>query len=174
MSDKNARGFRINPLPRSSLTSELSSQIDSAREAGVLSDSLPVQIWAYRPEIAGKWLSLLSEFHNESILDERIRELMRLKIASVTNCDICQLARKSDRVSEADIACIDGDDGVFTDAERAAMNYAYLFATDFQSIGCDMFTALKEYFSEAEIVEITMYCALMLGGGRMTFVHRKS
>ncbi|WP_416877524.1 carboxymuconolactone decarboxylase family protein [Litorimonas sp.] len=174
MSDKYLDSFRIDPLPIKALAPRLHDQILDALDAGVLSDGLPVQIWAHRPELASKWLTLLSAFHTGSVLDERLRELMRLKIAAVTDCDICQLGRKSERVSEADIACIQKKDDRFTPPEQAAMEYAHLFASDYQSIGEQVFDDLRKYFSEAEIVEINMYCALMLAGGRMTYVHRET
>jgi len=162
----------IDPIPLDQLSTALQSDIAKARANGVLSTTLPVQIWAHRPELATRWLSLLSAFHEESLVKERTRELMRLKIAAVTNCNTCQVARKSDSVSEEDIDCMDANDERFSRAEHAAMTYAHLFASNFQDIGPAEFEALRAYYTEPEIVEISMYCALMLAGGRMTYVQR--
>lgn len=165
---------KIDPgtTPMIDLPMALQFDIASARATGVLSTTLPVQIWGHRPELATRWLSLLTAFHQDSLLNERTRELMRLKIAAVTNCNACQIARKSDSVSEEDIACLEADDDRFTSAENDAMNYAHLFASNYQDIGPTEFEALRTHYTEAEIVEISMYCSLMLAGGRMTYVQR--
>lgn len=162
----------IDPIPLSQLSTDLQAAISSARACGVLSTPLPVQVWAHCPELASRWLSLLCAFYENSTLQDRTRELMRLKIAAVTNCPVCQLARKSDSVSEQDIACIELDDERFTPAEHAAMSYAHLFASNYQDIGVAEFNALRAHYSEPEIVEISMYCSMMLAGGRMTYVQR--
>lgn len=172
MLNSNQDVFRVTPRRLIELPLNLQNQINKAYASGVLSDTQPVQIWAHRPELASKWLDLLSAFHTNSLINERTRELMRLKIASVTNCDLCQLARKTDLVTEADITCIQNDDTRFAEAEMAALTYADLFASDYKSIDKKVFESLRQHYSEAEIVEINMYCALMLAGGRMTYVHR--
>ena len=96
----------------------------------------------------------------------------RLKIASITNCRACQVARKSDAVSEEDIACLSWDDPRFTPAEQAALRYAELFAGDYFAIDEDVYAELERHFSTAEIVELNLFAALMLAGGRMTYVQR--
>ncbi|NNC37665.1 MAG: carboxymuconolactone decarboxylase family protein [Acidimicrobiales bacterium] len=164
----------IKPVPLDELSTSLRADITNARTNGVLSTPLPVQVWAHRPELATRWLSLLTAFHQDSVLDDRTRELMRLKIAAATNCNTCQIARKTDSVTEDDIACLATDDSRFSPAEHAAMTYAHLFASDFQDIGLAEFEALRAHYNDAQIVEISMYCAMMLAGGRMTYVNNIS
>jgi hypothetical protein len=52
------------------------------------------------------------------------------------------------------------------------LHYAELFAGDYFSIDEPMFATLAQHFTTPQIVELNMYCALMLAGGRMTFVQR--
>ena len=138
----------------------------------MLSSTTPVQVWAHRPKAALAWLALMDSLHSASLLDERLRELVRLKIASITTCQACQLARKSDTVTEQDIACLSSDSEHFTPAEQAALAYAELFASDYMAIGDEHFARLGEFFSTEQVVELGMFCALMLAGGRMTFVQQ--
>jgi alkylhydroperoxidase family enzyme len=105
-------------------------------------------------------------------LGERLRELLRLKVASITTCQACQLARKSEEVSEEDIACLSTDSEHFTPAEQAALRFAELFAGDYMAIDDSHYARLAEFFTQAQVVEINMYCALMLAGGRMTYVQQ--
>ncbi|GAB3101669.1 carboxymuconolactone decarboxylase family protein [Aestuariicella hydrocarbonica] len=161
---------RITPVNIEDLPLALGAGIAHARNSGVLSTPVPVQVWAHRPPLAQAWLATLQTFHDHALLSERERELIRLKIASVTQCQACQLARKSETISEEDIACLSTDDARFTTRESAALDFAGKFAGDYMAIDDVSYIQLQNHFSTAEIVELNMYCALMLAGGRMTYV----
>jgi alkylhydroperoxidase family enzyme len=162
----------IEPVPLEDLQPDLARAVARGRESRMLSSTLPVQIWAHRPGLALAWLSTLEQIHLNGCLDERLRELVRLKIASITKCNACQVARKSDAVSEDDIACLTWDDPRFSPPEQAALRYAELFAADHFAVDETVFAGLEEHFTTAQIVELNMFAALMLAGGRMTFVQR--
>ena len=162
----------IAPVPLDALPPDLAEAVARGRASRMLSSTLPVQIWAHRPKVALAWLSTIEAMHEEGLLDARLRELVRLKIASITNCRACQVARKSDAVSEEDIACLSWDDPRFTPAEQAALRYAELFAGDYFAIDEDIYAELGRHFSTEEIVELNLFAALMLAGGRMTYVQR--
>jgi len=163
---------RIAPIALESLPPALSELVERGRSNRMLSSTVPVQIWAHRPGVALAWLSALEEMHLRSCLDERLRELVRLRIAGITTCQACMVARKSDQVTEEDLVCLSADNPRFTAAERAALHFAELFAGDYFSIDEPMFATLAQHFTTPQIVELNMYCALMLAGGRMTFVQR--
>jgi len=166
---------RLPLVPLQAFPPALAAAVASGRATRLLSSTVPVQVWAHRPQAALAWLALLDQLHNHGLLDERLRELVRLRIASITTCQACQLARKSDRVHAADIAalnCAAVDSEHFTPRERAALHYAETFATDPHAITDAHFAALAAVFSTAETVELQMFCALMLAGGRMTLVQQ--
>src|SRR6202453_2470051 len=160
------------PLPLTALSPTLAAMIDKGRRNRMLSSTVPVRIWAHRPGVAAAWLSALEEMHLRSCLPERLRELVRLRIAAITTCQACLVARKSDTVTEEDLACLSSDHPRFTGAERAALRYAELFAGDYFAIDETLFETLAEHFSTEQIVELNLYSALMLAGGRMTYVQR--
>lgn len=162
----------IAPLPLQDLPAPLLDAVLRGKASRMLSSTVPVQVWAHRPGAALAWLNTLEQLHTHSLLNSRLRELVRLRIAAITTCKACQLARKSDDVSEDDIACLASDNERFSPAERAALRYAELFAGDYMAIDASVFDALGRCFSVPEIVELNMFCALMLAGGRMTFVQR--
>jgi alkylhydroperoxidase family enzyme len=163
---------RVPPLPLAHLSPKLSKRIERGLNSRMLSSALPIQVWAHRDKLACTWLDLLETMHNSSVLDSRLRELVRLKIASITQCKACQIARKSDDVDESDIACLSYQDERFTPAEQGALHYAELFAGDYMAIDDAIYDELYKHFSVAAVVELNMYCALMLAGGRMTFVQQ--
>jgi AhpD family alkylhydroperoxidase len=162
---------RIPPIPLSELPQPVVRAIERGKATRMLSSTLPVQVWAHRPQAALAWLAVLEQLHN-GVLDSRTRELVRLKIAGITSCRACQLARKSDAVTEEDIACLNSDSARFDPKERAALRYAELFAADPLSVDDSVFAELGRWYSVPQIVELNMFCALMLAGGRMTYVQR--
>lgn len=160
----------LDPLPITDIVPELAKEIAAAEESRVVSSTLPLRIWAHRPDTARPWLATLCSFYENSLLDDRLRELVRLKIAAITQCKACQVARKSDSVSEEDLACLATDSDQFSAKEQAALGFAELFASDYTVLEKAHFDALRAHFSEEAIVELNMFCALMLAGGRMTYV----
>jgi glutathione peroxidase len=104
--------------------------------------------------------------HVHGLLAVRLRELIRLKIAAITTCSACQLARKTDTVTAADIACRSFAPGQqhthFSEPEQAALRYAELFASDPMAIHDTVYDRLKRSFTVPEIVELNLFCALML------------
>lgn len=163
---------RIPPLPLEKLTPALSAAVARGVDSRLLSSTIPVQIWAHRPAVAEAWLAALEAIHTAGCLAPRLRELVRLKIASITNCHACQVARKSDTVSEDDISCRDWSDPRFSPAEQAALHFAQLFADDYFAIDETHYAALEAQLSTEQIVELNLFCALMLAGGRMTYVQQ--
>lgn len=162
----------IEPVPLECLSPELAEAVARGRETRMLSSTLPVQIWAHRPNVALAWLSTIEAMHVDGVLDPRIRELVRLKIANITTCKACKVARKSDAVSEEDIACLSWDHPRFSPAEQAALRYAELFAGDYFAIDETIYAELEQHYSTEQIVELNLFAALMLAGGRMTYVQR--
>ena len=162
----------IEPVPWAEIDPDLRTLIEVGRESRMLSTTIPPQLWAYRPDAAKGQLRLYEELFRRGVLDERLRELVRLRIAAINDCDACKLARKSDNVSEEDVACLSSDDERFTDRERAALRFAELFAVDHAAIDDQMFERLGAHFSNEEIVELGLFVALMLGNGRLTYVLR--
>lgn len=163
---------RLPLVPIAEFPDPLREALERGRTSGMLSTPVPVQVWAHRPDVALAWLNALEQMHTFGLLDARLRELARLKIASITTCQACRLARKTDTVTEADIACLSSDYAGFTPRERAALRYAELFAGDYMAIDDAVYAELQLHFSVPEIVELNLFCALMLAGGRMTYVQR--
>ncbi|MDP9820762.1 alkylhydroperoxidase family enzyme [Nocardioides massiliensis] len=154
------------------MPAELGAEINGRLAARTLSSTLPVQIWARRPEAATAWVRLLATLNEGAILDERLRELVRLRIASFTQCRTCQIGRKSDTVSEQDIACLSSDDESFTPREQVALRYADNFSADWFAVDDATYRELAEHFTVEEIVELQMFSAMMLAGGRLALVQR--
>ena len=106
-------------------------------------------------------------------LPERLVELVRLRIAFFNQCRSCMAIRYSDAVADGlseELVCSlerpqEADD--LSDAEKSAIRFGELMATDHLAIDDATFADLREHFSEAEIVELGMTCAFFVGFGRL-------
>src|SRR5580693_7357829 len=121
-----------------------------------------VQLWSLRPEMGAAVQRLVDAAYNKSILPVRVREAARMRIAQLNDCTVC-LAFRADTVKAQglteDFYCQVGihDDGTgFSPQERLAMEYAERFATDHLSIDDAFFDRLRESFSDAEILDLTI------------------
>jgi alkylhydroperoxidase family enzyme len=160
----------IEPVPWEHLDAELAGMIQAGLATGMLSTTLPSRIWAYRPELAKEHLRRYSAMFERGTLDPRLLELVRLRVAAFNDCAACAAARKSDAVTEDDVACLASDDPRFSAAERAALRYTELFITDHHSIDPDLIAELGTHFSTPQVIELMIFVASALGGGRMVHV----
>ncbi len=160
---------RLTAVEMSDLTPEFAHALNRGVQTGVLSTTLPFQVWAHRPEAAAAWLKLLQTLQDSALLSDRERELARLKIASISQCQACQVARKTDAVSDHDIRCLESDVSDFSQREQLAVQFAELLAIDHSALDGGFYKDLLAHFSEPELAELHLYCGLMLAGGKLTY-----
>jgi AhpD family alkylhydroperoxidase len=131
-------------------------------------------ICAHRPEIAAAFGAVTEAINHSGTLPRRLVELIRLRIAFHNQCRSCMAIRYDEAVRDGvteDLVCslerpAEAED--LTDAERAALHFADLFATNHLAIDDAVYDDLRRYFTEGELVEIGMNCALDVGMGRLT------
>jgi alkylhydroperoxidase family enzyme len=134
---------------------------------------LRVQIYAQRPEIAAKFVEFGQLMRDEHILPARLLELVRLRVAFHNQCRSCMSVRYSygveDGLTEGLVCSLEQPEEAedLTDAERAAIAYADLMATNHFGVDDQTFARLREHFSEPEIMELCFHVAFYVGFGRM-------
>lgn len=134
---------------------------------------LRVRIYAQRPAIAQKYLELGQVMREDRLLPDRLLELVRLRVAYWNQCRSCMAIRYeealADGVTEALVCSLERpqDAPDLTEAERAAISFADLMATNHLDISDGTFERLREHFDEPEIVELCMNVALFVGFGRL-------
>jgi AhpD family alkylhydroperoxidase len=135
-------------------------------------------ILAHRPRLAPAFTAFTATLQREAELPPRLRELVRLRIAFRNQCRTCMSIRYT---AAADAGVTDelvcqlespGEGKDLSDAERAAIRFADLFATDHLAIDDNVFAELRRYFGDGEIVELSMICAHYLGSGRLMAIMR--
>ena len=106
-------------------------------------------------------------------LPEKLVELVRLRIAFFNQCRSCMAIRYNDALADGvteDLVCSlerPQEAENLTPAEKAAIRFGEAMATDHLRIDEAMYAALREHFTEPEIVELGMTCAFFVGFGRL-------
>ena len=106
-------------------------------------------------------------------LSPRLKELVRLRIATLNGCVTCKAARlAADTVAEVEALGIDDYAGSedYSASEKAAVWFAEMLAIDHHSITDRHMAELREHFDDGEIVELMMMAGQYIGFGRMLAV----
>ena len=133
-----------------------------------------LRVLAQRPDLTTAFLAFRRELAGASVLPPRLVELVRLRVAFHNQCRSCMALRSAvaveDGVTEALVCSLErpAESADLTEAEKAALHYADLVATDHLAVGDAVFDRLRESFSEPEIVELGVHLAVFVGFGRLS------
>jgi AhpD family alkylhydroperoxidase len=129
-------------------------------------------VWTLRPEMGGMVDRMISTVYGRSILPADERELARMRIAQLNDCSACATFRAGSvvaaGVAEDLYEHLDDyrSDPRYSERQRLAIEYAERFATDHHGIDDAVFARLRTHFSDAEVLDLTLCCAVFLGLGR--------
>jgi AhpD family alkylhydroperoxidase len=129
--------------------------------------------FAHCPEQALGLMGFGAALKRNRQLPERLVELVRLRIAFFNQCRSCMAIRYADAVadgvSEALVCSLEKPQEAadLTEAEKVAIRYGELMATDHLAIDDALYDRLRAHFTEAEIVELGMTVAFFVGFGRL-------
>jgi alkylhydroperoxidase family enzyme len=160
----------IEPIPWDQLPDHARALIEQGQATGMYTTPVPMQVMAYSAAALQSMHDAYRATFRNTVLDERLVELLRLRSAEAGGCAPCMASRKDESVSSDDVACLmDPDPERFSPREIAALRYFDLLSYDHLSIGPETYSELKTMFSTAEIVELSYLCANSLGVHR--FMH---
>jgi alkylhydroperoxidase family enzyme len=134
-----------------------------------------VQVWALSPELGAAVGGLAAAVYGERLVEPRVREVARMRIAHINGCNVCQEWRFPEMaergVTEELYAHVDDPDaGDYSTQERLAIEYAEKFALDHRALDDAFFERMRAEFSDAEIVELTAMIGNWLAFGRFQAV----
>ncbi|MDY6997704.1 MAG: carboxymuconolactone decarboxylase family protein [Actinomycetota bacterium] len=125
------------------------------------------------PDVAAAVGGVTGALNSAGVLPRRLMELVRLRIAFHNQCRSCMSIRYQSAIDDGlteDAVCAlesPSDAADLTDAERAALRFADLFATDHLAIDDAVYDELRGHFSEDALVALGLHCALCVGLGRL-------
>ena len=108
-------------------------------------------------------------------LPVRVKELVRLRLATFSGCQACKAASMAeDVIPEVEALGVDDQAPTgFSPAEQAALAFAEKLALDHFSIGDEDFATRREHYDDAEILELVVLTGVThLGFGRALSVLR--
>lgn len=129
--------------------------------------------FAHCPEQALGLMGFGGALKRNRSLPERLVELVRLRVAFFNQCRSCMAIRYSDAVAdgvtEGLVCSLERPQEAenLSAAEKAAIRYGELMATDHLAIDDAIYDELRRHFSEAQIVELGMTVAFFVGFGRL-------
>jgi AhpD family alkylhydroperoxidase len=132
-----------------------------------------MRFFAYRPELAKGMMGFAGALKTQRTLPDRLIELVRLRVAFFNQCRSCMAIRYTDAVNDGvteDLVCSlekPAEAENLSDAEKAALKFGELMATDHLRIDDVVYDDLREHFTEAQIVELGMHVAFFVGFGRL-------
>lgn len=126
----------------------------------------PLSVFAARmPAAFGTFYGKLSKLDKKLQLPSRTAVLIREQVASINTCLFCMdaarwyaLKESTDNAARFDALSEYRTSPLFTDAERAALDYATELTSN-KAVGADTFAQLQRYYGEREICDIVWLVA---------------
>jgi alkylhydroperoxidase family enzyme len=119
------------------------------------------------------WHSNTGIAAGQARLEPRLKELVRLRIATLNGCKTCKAARLAqDTLTESEARAVDGYDDApsYSDREKAAIRFAEMLAINHHDIDDESIRSMRRLFDPAELLELTMMAGQYIGFGRMLAV----
>lgn len=135
-------------------------------------------VYANAPGVAKPFMQFTGAFSAGLTLGRRLLELVRLRIAFHNQCRSCMAVRYESAIADGlteDLVCSleqPYEAPGLTDAEKAAIRFGDLFATNHLAIDDEVLGELRKHFTEQEVVELCMHCAYCVGFGRMAATYK--
>lgn len=144
-------------------------------------DATPEENWLGRhfarafgphPALVEAYQAFYMPWHGgqQGLLEPRLKELVRLRIATLNGCVLCKSVRMAPDVVTEDEAAkgVDSSETAdFSARERAALRFAELMALDHHRIDDEEVARMRRHFSDAEFLELAMMTGQYIGFGRV-------
>ena len=124
-----------------------------------------VKVFAHRPPALRHIMGLLLELSDEGLLSKRFLEIALVVVSKLNECEYC-VAHHEPRLlaegldAETAARILEPDCPGLDEVERLVRDYAVQVTTDARRVSDAQFDALREHFSEAQMVELTLRIAL--------------
>ena len=140
-------------------------------------DKTPLELgltrfFGHQPAMALGMMKFAGSLKVNRTLSPRLIELVRLRVAFFNQCRSCMAIRYPDALADGvneDLVCSlekPHEASDLSDAEKAAIRFGELFATDHLAITDEVYADLQKHFTDAQIIELGLNVSLFVGVGR--------
>lgn len=166
---------RLPPVSRANIKDpELQHVLEQAERL-----STPKPAWyltlAHNPEMAKAYAAYWDITHRGGRVEHTIKELMRIAIAQILDCDFCAdqrsvLALEQGLDENVVGACMSPGFKHADPRTRVAIRYARVLTLDSADDRTfdEVYAELREVFDEGEIVELGCFAAIAIGGVKLS------
>ncbi len=146
----------------------------------MIHDATPEENWLGRhfarafganPELVEAYQTFYYPWHTGASgrLDPRLKELVRLRIATLNGCVLCKSTRMAPGIVSEDEAARGVDQGgdQFSAQEQAALWFAEKMALEHHAISDADVGHMRTLFTDAEFLELAMMTGQYIGFGRV-------
>ena len=145
----------------------------TAADSGTPLEQGAMRMFAHTPEISKGLTAFAGSLKQNRSLPNRLVELVRLRVAFHNQCRSCMAIRYKDGQEDGiteDLVCslekpMEADN--LSDAEKAAIQYGELFATNHLAINDDIYDNLRKYLVNQKLLNLSMTVAFFVGFGRL-------
>ncbi|MGW5241062.1 carboxymuconolactone decarboxylase family protein [Monashia sp. NPDC004114] len=127
------------------------------------------RVYANAPALAAPYVAWQTALRECTTLPGRLVELVRLRVAFHNQCRSCMAVRYGGALDEGAVCSLEKPQEApdLTPAEKAALAYADLMATDHLAVDDAVFARLQRHFSDSEVMELCFHVGSYVGFGRM-------
>ncbi|MCB2078460.1 MAG: carboxymuconolactone decarboxylase family protein [Novosphingobium sp.] len=160
---------RLAPIRPDNLEPEMRAVFENASPR----DRMMMTPTAHAPELMHALHNFADVLSDRGTIPGRLVELIRLRVAFHNQCRSCMAMRYQsgldDGMTEGDVCSLETpqDAPDLTEAEKVAIAYADLSATNHFAITDETFAELRKHFTEPQIVELGLHIAYFVGFGRL-------
>lgn len=157
---------RISPLKKEEVQGEVKEMFEVMEKQFGTVPNLFATIARY-PKALKPILDLYQAIAGESTLEPKLQELANLEVSRINRCGYClshhrQMAKmaglKDEQLKSWEMGKLEG---VFSDKEKTVIEYARQVTKDAENVSDELFKRLSSYFTESEIVNLTLIVGLM-------------
>jgi uncharacterized peroxidase-related enzyme len=129
------------------------------------------KLLAHRPELLKTFLPFYASIGRS--LERRLYELVYVRVSMINACNYClqhhlAASKRVGVTPEEWQALKNGDYSTFSAKEQAALNFAEKITRESRNVGDADFAALKQHFSEEQIVDLNALVGLVNFTNRIT------
>ncbi|QWU44231.1 carboxymuconolactone decarboxylase family protein [Bacillus sp. NP247] len=115
------------------------------------------KLLGHNPSILNSWSTLENTLYSTGKLSAELKEQVRRTLAFGNKCPYCMAKGKPDDIQKIEEISV-------------AVTFAHAFVHDQKAIDDNMFHALKQYWTEKEIVELCAYICFTTASQQLGFV----
>jgi AhpD family alkylhydroperoxidase len=160
---------RIAPL-EGAPTDPLVARLIEQGERDGTPDARIIRVYG-RTDLGARWIEFCKAAMSEGLLPLRLQELIRIRMSVAEECGYCSSLRSKPAQDEGlteeivvQMADLDNAPDI-DEREKAALRYADLYRRD-EIDSDEVFDELRKHFSDDEIIDLSVLCGVLDGGGK--------